>query len=178
MSQQNKATLYEIEDTIREAIDRGYDMAFVDENGEFKQEDFDEWLDRLKKEETQKLENIACYIKNLIAEVNAIKTEEKALADRRKAKENKANRLAAYLDGFLRMKGKDEFETPKCRVSYRKSTALEITDKALLDQWLTLHDEFLKYSEPMLDKAGVKKYMKNADVPGVELVNRKNIQIK
>ena len=73
------SNLYEIDATIKEAIDKGYDMAFVDENGEFKQADYDEWLDRLKIEETQKLENIACYVKDLISEANAIKMEEKEL---------------------------------------------------------------------------------------------------
>ena len=172
------SNLYEIDATIKEAIDKGYDMAFVDENGEFKQADYDEWLDRLKIEETQKLENIACYVKDLISEANAIKAEEKALAERRKWKENKAERLAMYMDGFLRMKEWKRFETARCAVSYRKSTALEVTEEPLLTEWLKLHDEFLKHPEPILNKAELKKYAKTHDVPGVELVEKQNIQFK
>lgn len=172
------SNLYEIDTAIKEAIDKGYDMAFVDENGEFKQAEYDEWLDRLKIEETQKLENIACYVKDLISEANAIKAEEKVLAERRKWKENKAERLAAYMDGFLRMKDWKRFETARCAVSYRKSTVLEVTDEEQLKKWLKRHKEFTKEVDPILNKAELKKYAKTADVPGVELVDKQNIQFK
>ena len=56
-----------------------------------------EAFDQLQMERETKLENIALWIKNLKAENAAIRQEEKALAERRKAGENKVERI--FLNG-------------------------------------------------------------------------------
>ena len=76
------ATLYEINNAILECCDT--------ETGEILDV---ERLQQLQLEKGQKIEGVALYIKNLDAEAAALKTEEAALAERRKAKENKAKRL-------------------------------------------------------------------------------------
>lgn len=58
-------------------------------------------LDALKMERNQKLENIACFYKNVSADAAAIKAEEAALKKRREALERTAERLKSYLADSL-----------------------------------------------------------------------------
>ncbi len=75
-------TLYEIDKAITDLADP--------ETGEIT--DF-EALDNLQMARDQKIENIACYYKNLVSDAEAIKAEKEALAERQKVAENKAARL-------------------------------------------------------------------------------------
>ena len=109
-------------------------------------------------------------IKEAKAEAEAIKAEEKALAQRRKVRENKANGLTKYLGSYLAGR---KFSTPKVAISYRKSEAVEVAEGA------SVPDEFLVEQAPKIDKVGLKKALKGgAVIDGVSLVERQNIQIK
>ena len=133
-----------------------------------------EQLNALAVAESDKLENIACFIKNLEAEAKAIRDEEKTLADRRKAKDNRADGLRAYLDGYLTANNKRKFETSRVVLSYRKAEAVEIFDDAAV----TADGRFVSY-EPKYDKVAMRNALKCGDaVPGVQMVTRERLQIK
>ena len=74
--------LYQIDAEILKVIDF--------ETGEVLDEDK---LEELQMSKNEKIENILLYIKNLNADAEIIKAEEKALAERRKAKENKGCKI-------------------------------------------------------------------------------------
>ena len=85
--------LYDIESGILEILERGFNDACVNEDGEV---DFDlavAFLETLECERTEKLESIALYVKELYHEADAIAQEEIKLKNRRLAKEKKAERL-------------------------------------------------------------------------------------
>ena len=159
-------TLWEIDQAILACVDG--------ETGEIV--DFDK-LDQLTMARDEKLENIALYIKSLEADAAAIKAEEKALADRRKVKENKAKRLREYLAGAL---GGQPFETARVHLSFRASAGVKITDERTLRQWLEEnHADCLKYKMPDISIDGVKQLIKWGEaVPGAELEQRNNLQLK
>ena len=92
-------TLYEIKREIEEAIDAIF--ASVDEETGEVSEDAVNKLAELNAARDEKLDNIGAYIKNLMAEAEAIKAEEKKLADRRRVIENKVERLKAYVASIL-----------------------------------------------------------------------------
>lgn len=160
------ATIYEIDRAILDCLDM--------ETGEVLDV---EALDALQIERSAKLENLALYVKNLTSEAAAIKAEEAALAERRKAKENKVERLKAYLSDAL---GGQPFETAKVRLSFRASTGVIVTDGSALMEWLKMnHDECLKYTAPAVNKTEVGKLLKSGvEVPGAELETRSNLQMK
>ena len=79
--------LYDIDRQIQELIENCVDP----ETGELTIDTAA--LDALQMEREAKIENLACYVKNLTADAKKIKAEEEALAQRRKAAENKAERL-------------------------------------------------------------------------------------
>lgn len=153
------ATLYEIDEEILNCVDM--------ETGEIIDV---ERLGQLQLTRDDKVEGIALWIKNLLSDADAIKSEEEKLAQRRKANENKAKNLKEYLSKFL---NGQKFKTPKVSISYRKSESVEVTDISKLD------DDYLKFAEPTVDKAKVKKALKAGTVlQGVSLVENQNIQIR
>lgn len=159
--------LYEIDSALEALVDP--------ETGELL--DYEQFA-RLQMEREAKIENTALYVKNLEAEAKAIKEEEARLSDRRKAMENKAKRLREYI-GFA-LDG-EKFETVRCSISYRKSTALEVDDITAAAEWLddNGHPDMVVYSAPTIDKRAVKDLIKGGtQVPGVELVERQSLQLR
>lgn len=163
--------LYEINDRIYELLNQ----ELIDpETGEILDVNaFDELKD-LEVERDIKIENTGLFIKNLDAEITALKAEEKRLAERRKAKENKYNWTKSFLNDFMVMEGLPKFETAKLKLSFRKSESVGITNEKLLPE------KFVKteiISNPM--KAEIKKALKSGDdIPGAELVENQNLQVK
>ncbi len=151
--------LYEIESAIMDCVD--------EETGEIIDV---EKLSKLQMESDKKVENIALFIKNLLAEATALKVEKDNLAKRQKACENKAESLKQYLSGFL---CGEKFKTARVNISYRKSEAVEVSDISKID------DDYLKYSDPTVDKTKLKKALKDGiEIQGAQLVVNQNIQIK
>lgn len=154
------SSLYEINEAIMNTIDL--------ETGEIVDL---EAFENLQMERNEKLENIALWVKNLLSEAEALKAEEKAFADRRKATENKAESLKRYLDSAL---NGQKFNTTKVAISYRKSTAVEVDESKLPAKWL--REIPASY---VVDKVEITKALKAGEtVDGAVLVERNNIQIK
>ena len=76
-----------------------------------------------QREFDQKVENIACFIKNLRADAAALKAEKEALQKRQKAAEAKAESLTRYLSAYL---AGAKFSSPKASVTWRKTTRVEM----------------------------------------------------
>lgn len=130
-------------------------------------------LEELAVAREEKLEGLALYCKNLSAEAEAIRSEEKTLAERRKVAENKAARAKAFLADQL---AGEKFQTPRVAVSWRKSEAVELGMGFFATD---ANERFLKYKEPEADKTAVKAALKAGEpVPGAELVTRINMQIR
>ena len=158
--------LYEIDNAIDELIRNSVDP----ETGEVM--DFTEQLDALQMDREAKIENIGLLIKNLTAEAAAIRNEEKALADRRRAEENHVERLKNYLMASL---GGEKFSTAKVAISYRKSTAVYIEDEV---EFLREHPEYARIKTE-LDKASLKDALKNGEaVTGAALEERNSMIVR
>lgn len=154
-------TLYEINEAI---------MACVDvETGEII--DLDR-LNALEMERDTKISNVACWIKDLKAEAEAIKAEKQALEKRQKAAENKAESLKQWL--LFALNG-EKFKDARCSISYRKSERVVFDDGFCFS---SLPAQFKKVAiEPK--KTEIKDYLKTgATIEGVELVESNNIQIR
>ena len=164
--------LYEIEQKIEDILSQ------VNEDGMLTDEAMDE-LEQLQMDETTKLENIACFIKDLIAESKAIREEEKALAERRRTKENKAERLKNYLSDYLASKGMKKYETARAVLSFRKSKAVSIGDEnALIDYLKANYVDLVKVAESV-DKTGLKTLLESGhEIPHASIEERQNIQVK
>lgn len=163
-------SLYEIDKAVVTVLDDG--LVFNEETGEIV---FDaDNLDALETERNAKLEGVALYIKSLEAEADAIKAEEKALAERRAVREKKAERLRRYLSDSMQALGDTKLETARVALSFRKSESVVIEDQSALPV------EFIKVKMTETpDKVAIKKAIKSGtEVAGAALVENKNLQIK
>ena len=153
-------TLYEIDEEILNLVDQ--------ETGEIVDI---ERLEELEMERDKKVSNVACWIKNLKAEADALKAEKNNLAKRQSACENKAEQLKDYLSYALNgMKYKDA----RCAISYRKSESVEIDDAAID----SLPEEYIKI-EKSVKKTELKDAIKAGyEFEGCRLIEKNNIQIR
>lgn len=126
--------LYEIDGRIAQVIENGF--ALDEATGEVFTCDE---LEELEASREAKLEAVGLFVKDLSAEVDAFKAEEKALTERRKAKERRMEQLKYYLAFSMQTHGDKKLDTPKVRLSFRKSTRTEITDEKLVpDEFKTV----------------------------------------
>lgn len=160
------ASLYEISQVYLEALE----SLEADENGEINMLP----LEEANAELTDKLENVSLYIKNCEAMAKSIKEEEANLAARRKAYENKAERLKDYIASCMKLVGSTKFETPKVKLSFRSSESVEILDQNEIPK-----DFMVEKVTVSPDKVAIKAAIKNGIfIPGAEIVKKENLQIK
>lgn len=154
------ASLYEINQAILDCIDM--------ETGELIDP---ERLEQLTMEKNQKIENVACWIKNLTAEAAAYKAEKANFAEREAQALKKADTLKKWLSDAL---AGQKFSTAKCAVSFRKSEAVMVDDVNLIPA------EMLRIKttcEP--DKTAIKAAIKSGQkIKGCALVENTSVQIK
>ena len=163
-------SLYEITKEYLDALNR----IEVDENGEIT--NYEE-IGKKEGEFDAKAEAIALYIKNLSANALAIKNEEANLSERRKSIEKKAEYLKEYLSRLMLVAGKPLIETAKCKLSFRKSMSLNITN----EEWfMEKYPDLLKIeTKKSIPKKEIAELIKSGhEFVGVELVENQNLQIK
>lgn len=161
------ATLYEINQNILNCITTEEGMTVNTETGEV----IDlEALEQLELERSEKIRNIALWIKNLKSDVTALDAEEKAFKARKDAAKKKAEQLSGYLASVLngeKVTGTDFV------ISWRKSTAVNVLDEKAIPP------TFLVPQPPKVDKTGISKALKAGEtVSGAELIERQNMTIK
>lgn len=162
--------LYEIATAFEEVINGG--LIFSEETGEIL---FDsENLDELEAALDEKLEACGVVVKNLVAEAEAIKAEERNLAERRRRKEAEADRLKDYVLYWMEKSGAKKIDTARVALSTRKSSVVDVTDEAKVPR------EFVKVkTTESVDKAAVKKAIKaGEEVAGCVINERLTLQVK
>ena len=152
------------------------------EAGEIPEEAIDDTLEAVTLEWEAKADDLFALIKNLRAEAEAIREEEKALAARRRAKENFEKRLSLALARAMQAVGRTKYESPRHRVTFRQSKALEVLDMDKFVAYARRHakDTFTVEKVVTLNKDAIKRLLEDDSkrVPGVRIDVRQNIQIK
>lgn len=163
------ATLYEIKAEMEQAINNL--LASTDEETGEVEEACIHALEDLQMQMDEKLDNIGCYIKNLIAEAKVLKEEEQALKARREAKEKRAESLKNYMASVL---DGQKFESPRVVCSWRKSESVAIENLDLIP------DDFkVTKTEVQPDKTKIKEALKaGGEVSGAYLNTKNNLTIK
>lgn len=162
--------LYEIDKRYMEVLEQGFS---IDENtGEIL---FDaENIDKLDAEFNDKVDNIACYIKDLNGLSESIASEIKALQERKKQNDAKAERLKGYIASSMQLRNLNKLESARNKLSFRKSVSVMVEDESKIDE-----DLFTVKVEKKLDKNKVKALLKEGiEVEGCKLVENTNLQIK
>lgn len=172
-------TLYDIDERLVTLLNDHFDIedGIVCET----EEELAKKIDEVSLDLDTKIENIGCYIKNLEADVEALKKEEDNLYSRRKSAERKIESLKNYLNGYLTAcypneddKAKWRFKSPKVVLGFRKSTKVEVTDLQKLDK------KYLKITTNIdPDKKAIGQALKNGEeVIGAVLKQNVNLSVK
>jgi phage host-nuclease inhibitor protein Gam len=130
-------------------------------------------LDELQGELTEKADNIVKYIRNLSAEAEALKAEEAALYKKRKAAENKAERLKAYLAAQMTLCGLKELKAGLFKLRFQPTTpAISIVDEAVVPE--KFHRVKIE-----IDKLAIRDALKaGEEVPGIEVQRGETLVIR
>lgn len=156
-------------------------LALLDaiDNDEIPEEAIADTLEAITGEIESKADSIASLLKNLDADILAIKAEESRLAERRKAKEKSYERIKEYLSSTLQLAGLDKIETARNKISFRKSESVEVDEDAFIIWAQKNRDDLLTYVAPKVNKTEIKKALKNGEeIIGAELRINSNIQLK
>lgn len=161
-------TLYELTKQIQELSER--EWADPD-TGEILDEDVANALNALTLERDEKIENVALWYKDTLAEAEAIKAEENKLASRRRGKERLAESLKRYLDYAL---AGQKFSSPRVAISFRNV----VNGKTVIDDPTLIPMEFQKVvTEPI--KSEISKAIKvGMDVPGAHLEDSHSVIVR
>lgn len=152
------ATLYEIDAEIMACIDM--ETGEIIDAGQ---------LEELEMEREAKIEGVALWYKNLLSDAEAYKAEKNSFAEKEKAAKNRAESLKRYLEDAL---GGDKFRTAKVSINYKRSESVQCENLGAVPK------DYLVMA-PSLDKTAVKQALKEGiEVPGCELLEKQNIQIK
>ena len=124
----------------------------------------------------EKAQNLAVFIKSLGADIEIIKAEEKRLADRRKALENKQSGIKNYLQSQLEMAKLDKIKTAVITVSMQNNPpAVRIIDEAIIPaQYKTIVPQTFT-----IDKKSIADDIKKGiSVPGAESTQGRSLRIR
>ena len=160
--------LYDIDQDILNCVD--------DETGEILDTTK---LDALRMEREAKLEGVALWEKDLMAEAAAVKEEADKLLTRKRALDNKITALKSWL--LIALNG-EKLKTPRCSVYQTHSTRVSVDDEEELVKFLQTLDKpekFLRFNDPELRKDEIKKALKDGyHIPGAGLEETTSLVIK
>lgn len=125
----------------------------------------------------EKAQNVGFVVRNIEASAAAIKDAEAQMAARRKALENRAARLRAYLLDSMTMAGVDKIESPYFAIAIRKNPpSVEVLDEAQVPAgYFTSPPP----PPPVLDRKLILAALKEGvDVPGCRIKQGQRVDIK
>ena len=163
-------SLYNITNKFVEIMDKA-------QEGELTEEEYNELGNELALELQNKSSNIIGYIKNSESLLDAMKTEEKRLADIRKQGEKKLDKFYQYVKENMERLGLEEIPTELGKLKITKNPmSIEIENE---DE---IPSEFKKeVTTTQVDKTAIKNHFKDTGeiVPGIRIINDKtSLKIK
>lgn len=168
-------TLYDIDAQIAALDGAAEDDMLIDaETGELIS--VSQALDALRMEREAKLENVACWVKNLSAEADAIREEENRLIKRRKSAETKAANLKAWLlAAMTREDGTtDKLKTGRVMVSVKKNPPSTVVDDDLLPSTYKVAKITYQANKDLIKR----ELLAGGEVPGAHLEYGRSVVIK
>ena len=168
-------TLYDIDAQIAALDGAAEDDMLIDaETGELIS--VSQALDALRMERKAKLENVACWVKNLSAEADAIREEENRLIKRRKAAETKAANLKAWLlAAMTREDGTtDKLKTGRVSISVKRNPPSTVVDDELLPSTYKVAKITYQANKELIKR----ELLAGGEVPGAHLEYGRSVVIK
>ena len=163
-------SLYNITNKFVELMDKA-------QEGQLTEDEYNELGNELALELQNKSSNIIGYIKNSESLLEAMKTEEKRLADMRKQGEKKLEKFYQYVKENMQRLGLEEIPTELGRLKITKNPmSIEIENEDEIPA------EFKKeVVTTQIDKTAIKNHFKDTGeiIPGIRIIdNKTSLRIK
>lgn len=161
--------LYEIAAQYRALAEKLHDTDLDDQT-------IEDTLEAESGDLVEKLTNIGFVVRNIEAEIDAMRQAEESIAKRRKAKENRIARLKAYALANMLATGKTKIESPWFVLSVRNNP-----ESVVIDAEGQIPDDYLREipARYEVDKALVRKAIQDGfHVPGCHLTRTQSLSIK
>lgn len=161
--------LYELASEYRALSDKLHDS-------ELDEQTISDTLEGAGGEIEAKATNIGFVVKNIEAEIAAMKQAEEDIAKRRKSKENHVSRIVHYLQSNMEMAGITKIESPYFVISIRNNP-----ESVVIDSESMIPDDYIREVPASYypDKKLIKQAIKDGfDVPGCHLTRTQSLQIK
>ena len=121
-----------------------------------------------------KADNVVRFIRNLESEANAIKEEEKRLAEMRKKREKQVENLKQYLFDFTKVADGQKIKGSIFTVSIKKNPA-----SVVVDDLEAIPEEYKRVKTVVeANKTLLKKVLKENEVTGAHLEQKESLNIK
>lgn len=164
------ATLYELTEDFQNIID----VLESDATDSEMKELLTSALEQTKCNIKDKVDNIVRVIKNYDADIEALKNEEKRLADRRKNTEKQRDNLVKHITEF----------TKECEGKKLKGNVFELAIKknpaklVIEDEKIVPFDFITEETIYKIDKRSLKEHVKHNPVEGIYLIQEESLRIK
>lgn len=120
-----------------------------------------------------KAENIAKLIRHIDSDIDALRAEEKRLAQRRRALENKKKSIKDYLEMQLKAMEIDKVKTPLFTVSIQKNPpSVRIIDEDKIPE------DYLRYTKSISRRDVLQALKDGEEIPGAELKQTRSLRIR
>lgn len=156
--------LYEITQSIAQLVE------LMDE-GEIPEEAFNDTVESLGAEEA--IEGVIKAIRNTLADAEAYKAEAERLTEKKRAAEEKADRLKKLILDYLTTTNQKKASAGIFSVSRRSSKSCELYDEGQIPE------AYLVYQPPKVDKKTILAELKEGkEIPGARLRESESVIIK
>ena len=157
---------------MNEVIQINNQLSLMVENEELDDETIRDTFELIKLEVENNGNNLVAYYRELDAEINKNKEVSRIYAEYAKKLERRKENIRKTLTYFMHATNTKEIKTDFAKISFRKSTAVNIYDPSLLPK-----DCILIKEEP--SKAMIKKMLEaGQEVQGANLIENENLQIR
>lgn len=164
MSKMSDLTLYNITNKFVELMNKA-------QEGELTEQEYNELGEELAKELQNKSSNIIGYIRNSELLIEAMKAEEKRIADLRKSGENRIDKFKQYVKENMERLGLDKIQTELGTLSISKNPmSVEIENEAEIPKEFKQEVVTIK-----IDKTAIKNHFKTTGeiIPGAKIIDDK-----
>lgn len=155
-----------------------YEQAFLKlADSELPDEVINDTLEGLEGELQEKMTSVGAFVRNLEASAEAIKSAETQMAARRKALENRADHIRAYLKHNMEKCGISKIDSPWFRLALQANPP-----SVVIDSIESIPDDYMRQPEPpppVADKKLIAQAIKDGfNVPGAHLEQSTRLVIK
>lgn len=157
--------LYELAQQYNQLIELGEELDAIT---------FRDTLESIQEEIDDKVENTVKLMRSFQGDVEAIKSEEKRLADRRRSIENRIESIKEYLRNEMEIAGIDKVKRPTLTVSIANNPpSVEIADESLIPT------DFMVPQPDRIDKKALLVALKEGEsIDGCSIKQTRSVRIR